>query len=412
MSNSPANGSVQQAEGPVAALCAVLGQLGIEAVLEPVPRRGAGFGDLVVVPDINKPRIAIPARPRQASRRALQRFSADLPIRSRVQRLAAALAVGTLGSKPPLVNHQLVIKSPASQGLIGHLQEIFGQQVLFSLSIGNERVNRKPVLQLFSASGKCLGYAKIGTSELTARLVRAEAAALEELNSRSWETFRVPELIHAGSWNSNELLIMGFLPSAISTRQKTLDKLRIQAQDELQCAFAATATALGEQEWWKELISSTAELAVRFEPAVRLARNLETITRCFSATRLVPGASHGDWTAWNMAVYRGKLQVWDWERFDVGLPAGFDALHYAMHRQISLTDVGKDRLLQGLECSGVEDRATQLAYLAHLCGRYLQGLSQLKINATAQKAAALMDTIECILGDLAHEESKPSTMDE
>jgi hypothetical protein len=39
------------------------------------------------------------------------------------------------------------------------------------------------------------------------------------------------------------------------------------------------------------------------------------------------GAGHGDWTPWNMAYDGSALSVWDWERYAVNVPAGFDALH-------------------------------------------------------------------------------------
>ncbi|WP_431711831.1 hypothetical protein [Glutamicibacter uratoxydans] len=412
MSDSPANGNVQQAEGDVAALRAVLKDLGIAAVLEPVPRRGASYGNLAVLPDVRSPRIVIPTQPRKAARLALQRFSADLSLKSKVQRFGAALALAVMGSTPPLVKYQLTLKSSDEHNLLGHLAEIFSQEVLFSMSIGNERVNRKPVLQLFSRSGTCLGYAKIGTTALTSDLVRTEASALKELNSKRWENLRVPELIHSGTWNGHELLIMGYLPTTIFTRQATVEKLRISAQDELQRTFATTVSPLGEQDWWKELCSSTEDLAVRFAPAIRLNENLKRINEHYGRHELQPGASHGDWTAWNMAVHRSKLQVWDWERFSRGLPVGFDALHYAIHHQVSLTKVSKNSLLRGIKRSGVGDCATQLAYLAHLCGRYLQGLAQLQITATEDKAVALMETIECILGDLAHANTKLTSMDE
>ena len=43
------------------------------------------------------------------------------------------------------------------------------------------------------------------------------------------------------------------------------------------------------------------------------------------------GAWHGDWTPWNMSRRRGRLQLWDWERFETGVPLGLDRCHYGVN---------------------------------------------------------------------------------
>jgi aminoglycoside phosphotransferase (APT) family kinase protein len=46
------------------------------------------------------------------------------------------------------------------------------------------------------------------------------------------------------------------------------------------------------------------------------------------------GACHGDWTPWNMNIHNGRVQVWDWEKFTVGVPVGFDAAHCFVQRGV------------------------------------------------------------------------------
>src|SRR5205823_2810261 len=36
------------------------------------------------------------------------------------------------------------------------------------------------------------------------------------------------------------------------------------------------------------------------------------------------------WTPWNMTMSRGRAIVWDWERFQTGIPVGYDAIHYRL----------------------------------------------------------------------------------
>ena len=47
------------------------------------------------------------------------------------------------------------------------------------------------------------------------------------------------------------------------------------------------------------------------------------------------GAWHGDWRRTNMAVGDQGVAVWDWERFAVGVPLGFDAIHLALTSRAS-----------------------------------------------------------------------------
>jgi hypothetical protein len=52
-------------------------------------------------------------------------------------------------------------------------------------------------------------------------------------------------------------------------------------------------------------------------------------------TRLLrTGAWHGDWNPGNCTIVGDEVLVWDWERYDPEVPAGFDALH--LHLQSAL----------------------------------------------------------------------------
>ena len=63
----------------------------------------------------------------------------------------------------------------------------------------------------------------------------------------------------------------------------------------------------------------------------RLGEALERL-RLAAADRPLPmGGWHGDWTPWNMSRRRGRLQLWDWERFETGVPRGLDRCHYAVN---------------------------------------------------------------------------------
>ena len=73
--------------------------------------------------------------------------------------------------------------------------------------LGTRRVNQKPVLQVFDLDGRLLGYAKVGHNELTAALVRREAAALASIGAQAPQWFRVPRLIDHGQWGGLDILV-------------------------------------------------------------------------------------------------------------------------------------------------------------------------------------------------------------
>ena len=92
-----------------------------------------------------------------------------------------------------------------------YLNAALGRDVLVSLRIGPPRANRKPVLQLLAADGGLAGFAKIGVTELTRDLVRAEAAALALLGAARLDHLAVPRLIHHGQWRGHEVLVQAGL---------------------------------------------------------------------------------------------------------------------------------------------------------------------------------------------------------
>jgi hypothetical protein len=92
------------------------------------------------------------------------------------------------------------------------------------------------------------------------------------------------------------------------------------------------------------------------------------------------GAWHGDFGPWNMGVEGRRVEVWDWERFGVGVPIGFDAAHYQVQYGVA---TGTDPVLAWhrivadveavLHASGLEESvapAVGSAYLLAIVDRY------------------------------------------
>ena len=114
----------------------------------------------------------------------------------------------------------------------------------------------------------------------------------------------------------------------------------------------------------------------------RLSAAIDRLATGSGGTALTFGAWHGDWSPWNIASTRHGLLVWDWERFGLGVPFGYDALHNRLQRETApgRTDpllaarecvTGAAALLEPLGVDVSEARLTALAYLAELTARYL-----------------------------------------
>lgn len=386
--------------GPVAALCHALGELGLAGriTLEPVGE-GSAMDSLVIIPSLDNPRILLPAGQRKAASASLQRYSADLGIATRLQRLLAAQAMRVWGPRTPIVRHQLRVAQGINQGLVAFLSESLGQPVMFSMTIGKARANRKPILQLFSTSGESLGFAKVGSNEFTARLVRQEAQTLRELGEQRLEHLELPNVLHSGSWEGIELLVMGTLPTTALAPPRRLARLRARAEGELDRMFFAGCKPLGSSLWLANWLSAAKQNESPSPLWQRWRIALEQLESRYGSAQLEFSATHGDWTAWNMADYRGRLQVWDWERFATNVPAGFDRLHYAVHEAFGRSGVSERTLLAALGEAKRGEELLAACYLADLAGRYLLGEREQQVQAVQQKTAVLVAVLETTLGD-------------
>ncbi|WP_146112503.1 hypothetical protein [Arthrobacter sp. MYb224] len=394
------NSHVPMEGGPVAALCHALGELGLAGriTLEPVGV-GSAMDSLVIVPNLENPRILVPAGQRKAASASLQRYSADLGISTRLQRLFAAQAMRLWGPRTPIARHQLRLARGINQGLVAYLSESLGQPVTFSMSIGKVRANRKPILQLFSTSGESLGFAKVGSNEFTARLVRQEAQTLRELGEQRLDHLELPSVLHSGSWEGLELLVMATMPTTALAPPRRLARLRARAEGELHRVFFAGRKPLGSSLWLASWLSAARQHESPWPLWQRWSIALEQLAGRYGSEQLEFSATHGDWTAWNMADYRGRLQVWDWERFAANVPAGLDRLHFAVHEAFGRSGVSEQTLRAVL---GEAKRGEQLlaaCYLADLAGRYLLGEREQQVQAVQQKTAVLVAVLETTLGD-------------
>ncbi len=331
--------------------------------------------EFAMVPDARSPRLLVPLG-RSASSRAMLRFSSAVPARETAGRLALSAVLRTGAAAFP---DRVTVHGGAAGSLAEYLSTVLGRPVVFSLGIGTARVNRKPVLQVFDDSAACVGFAKIGDSDRARSDVSAEARALDRLSAISWQRLQVPVVRHFGSWAGMTVLLQSELRTSPLQRPGGQWSLPVPAMDELADAFAEEPTALAHLPWLQE----QRRVAGRLEDddaRAALADGIDALA-ADSGDRAWPvGAWHGDWTPWNMArVPRtGVVRLWDWERFETGVPRGLDRFHYLVNAVTRRDGTTPRTIHEGLARAGADparpgspDHILAGLYLVGIAGRYL-----------------------------------------
>ncbi len=284
--------------------------------------------DAYLFPSRRRPRLLVPVDV-PASSTMLQRLGRGGPVVGTPMRILLERSVRSrafaLVRWPKL---RVATADPQAESIETHLADRLGTDVRVGVLLGTRRPNQKPVLQVFARDGRVLGYAKIGHNDLTATLVRREAAALAAIDGSALRTFRTPELLHHGQWAGLEVLVMSALTT--NSRLRVTPAARVAAMRELSRLSGTTSAPLADTTFFERLRADAQRLST--EPmGPRLLAAADALERAHGDDPVELGSWHGDWGGWNMGLDGdGVLQLWDWERFDSQVPLGFDGLHFAV----------------------------------------------------------------------------------
>lgn len=336
---------------------------------------------LLAVPSMQAPRLLIPSH-RRAAAAAVRRFSCSVTPREVLQRLGMAAALRLVGPAR-LLGGLEVLDSGIGNSSVGsgggditdHLAEVLGQPVVVSLGIGTRRANRKAVLQVFDATGRPIAHAKVGDTPIAAGHVRGEAENLRLLEGTRWDRVRIPRLLHHGTWSGSEVLVLSSLPASpwqFGPRRR----IPMGAVEEVARSASGTTAALVELPSWSRWSDSVSALR-DVETRDRLRAAMDRVADLVGDEPVRCGAWHGDFTPWNMGWSGATLSLWDWERYETGVPVGLDVVHHAVNvrvAEIGFTDVAVRAGLddaRGL-LDGDPTAPTLLpAYLVAIAVRYL-----------------------------------------
>ncbi|GLW31397.1 hypothetical protein [Actinoplanes regularis] len=334
--------------------------------------------EYLVVPNAHRPRLLVPTASRSVAAAAVRRYAEPQSRIARLKRNAVVAAVHARADRL-LFRNRIRVTGPVSASVDGYLSDALRRDLSVSVHIGPARANRKPVLQLLTPDGDTFAFGKIGTGPLTQRLVRAETAALNALQTSGLTKLTVPRVLHAGQWRGMQVLVQSSLP--IWLPRATLNSRRLTAAmlDIAGCCGYTTGP-LVQSAYWHELRARLAAVGDREEGAA-LFGAIDLLAAHSGETTLRYGAWHGDWAPWNMANVADALLVWDWERFATGVPLGFDAIHHELQKRIQSSGDARgaveatvrkaDELLAPFGVAPVARETTALLYLMDLAVRYL-----------------------------------------
>ncbi|MCH7231443.1 hypothetical protein L0U85_11365 [Glycomyces sp. L485] len=351
-----------------------------EVVGQLYPESGEETRPYIVVPNRRKPRVLIPAATRKVAAGALARYSRPAARAARAKRDAAVWAL-RLGLDRLLLPHRIEVS--AAEGIDDHLSAVLGHDVHISIHIGPARANRKPVLQILDGDARTVAFAKLGVNQLTRELVEAETAATRRL-SEYWDLrrLRVPRLLHSGTWRGHNLMVTSALP-AWTQPIECGETRRIEAMSELAAVAGTVRSPLGESDYAHRLRTRLKLLAQRGDTeADTLVAAGTTLLDRYATIELTFGAWHGDWSPWNTCEAADVIYLWDLERFETGVPFGFDAVHYRLQDDIVTHQVdpttavlllaaNSSAVLSPMGVTPSESEPTTLLYLVDLAVRYM-----------------------------------------
>jgi hypothetical protein len=364
----------------------------------------------LVLPHARHPRLIVP-RHGPAAAAAVAGFNAG---RSRRAWLVSGplRAVLRHGAGSLIFRDRMFIR-PAGDTLQSHLSGLLGQELLLAVQLSPPRANRKPVVQLLDQKGTIIGFAKVGVNELTRRLIRHEAAALEIVRKAGTTAVTPPAVWHFGHWRDTDILVLRPLPSWHQVPGHAAGPLLRTAMTEVAGISGIARGPLGDSAFWLRICTELDALGERGAPFRRV---LGQLAESDGRTVLGFGSWHGDWTRTNVAPHGDSVLAWDWERFGTDVPIGFDALHYDLlssitvrHRPldqaVAMTVASAERLLAPFGVGKAQDRRrlsllTAALYLAELAGRYLHDRQDETSEVISDPERWMLPGLAAVVGDL------------
>jgi hypothetical protein len=299
---------------------------------EPSPAGHRLVEQYMVVPSIRSARFLVPLDDRAAGIRCVLGYNRLRPFATQVLRIGVAAAIFSRADRLGLLGRMRVwgpVDMPDGAGspLLSHaLRAVLGSPgAVFSVGVHGLDPNSKPTLQIFDRHG-VRGFAKVGWTPPTGRLVSNEARALAH-SARPSQTIRKPGLLHGGQWCGLPITIVEPMPTSVRRFRSDSPPPAPALAD---VAGELSLRHLTTTGYWREVQDF---IAVSSPPDLR--DGLSSYAQALAESAQAPlafGRWHGDWVPWNLAVDGPELYVFDWEHSATEAPWGFDLAHWSFQQ--------------------------------------------------------------------------------
>lgn len=335
-------------------------------VLYPGDGSPAGVRRFAVAPSLARPRLLLPTDAPVAARAALRAYGGRLDAKARY----AGVAYRALVRASPGRALRPTDSAPLGSGedVEAALAAVLGYEIRVAIHLTPARANRKPVLQVLEPGRVTpVGFAKLAASSLTAKLLAAEAAALQRLDAAPDLSFRVPPILHQGEFRGQPILVTGALATWQRGRLPRPREL-VRVASEIAALEPIRTVVLRESTFWNRLHDDLERIA---DPArrARLATTVARVGTAIGDRDMQFGVGHGDFSPWNMWFTGHRLLIWDWERLSSDVPVGADLVHYKL--QDALTRSGTAPAAAAVQVlAGAPDPVVAILHLLALAVRY------------------------------------------
>ncbi len=209
------------------------------------------------------------------------------------------------------------------------LEEIFGENIEFSIFEGTPCVHQKITIQV-SRGKEILGYCKASDNKEILSLFEKESTLLRKLEQKG--VTGIPRALFCGTL-SNGLHIF------VQSTTKTTRSKVVHQWSALQEKFLATLhektkqTILFEKSDYYKTLTALQE-HLDWLPAsidrVVITTAIAGVKEKYHDHVVEFSAFHGDFTPWNMFVEKNELFVFDFEYAALTYPAGLDRYHFEL----------------------------------------------------------------------------------
>lgn len=359
-----------------------------------------------IVPSAAKPRMIVRdgAGAGAGAATALATYSTALSSRQRLTRLVGSRAARSIwGTGLAGVGFSVLLGDPGGESLEEHVSAMAGVPVSLIVGIGTRRANRKPVILVTDRSGGRLFYLKVGHNAVTARLVDGEMQNLRIVERGDLGAVSAPSVLDFHTWSGMHLLAISCLPT--SARDRSSGRAPLAQMQDVARGFAEASGLQERTDLLEDLDTTIAGLSGRESGTSERLSCIRQKAGEWLSDDPVRFAWHGDWTPWNMSRAAGRVQLWDWERFEVGVPFGLDAVHYYVNlRTVSrgfttqAVQRGLAEATDALGYTGGSADELQLAYLVKMVTRYAASLAEEGGEVIRPKSDLMVDELERRLG--------------